>query len=98
MLYGLCRLVDPGGEEACFAVLDQLGHGAPIEGYDRRSTHHGFSNAQSEGLVERDGMQQGIGMAEQPVTLSGSGIARIYHTIAVNERAYMFVKLGFILY
>ncbi len=53
------------------AVVDELGHGTPVEHDDRCAARHGLDHAEPEGLVEVDEVEQRQGPAEEGGTILG---------------------------
>ncbi len=63
---GLVNTVD---QETSASVVDQLRHRSPTGGHYRRPAGHGLDNAETEGLVEVDEMQESVSAAEEAVAL-----------------------------
>ena len=56
---------DVGDEHSGHTVVDELGHGAPVERDDGGAAGHRFDDAVAERLVEVDEVQQRSGTAEE---------------------------------
>ena len=63
---GLVNIVD---QEAGASVVDQLRHRPPTGGHYRRPAGHGLDNAEAEGLLEVDEMEEGISATEKGVAV-----------------------------
>ncbi len=63
---GLVNIVD---EEAGASVVDQLRHRPPTGGHYRRPACHGLDDAEAEGLLEVDEMEESIGATEEGVAV-----------------------------
>lgn len=65
-------VVEVGDESAGGVVVDELAHGSPVEGDDRGAAGHGFDDAEAEGLVEVDEVQQGASASEEVGSVVGA--------------------------
>ena len=61
---GLVNIVD---QEAGASIVDQLRHRPPTGGHYRRPAGHGFDDAEAEGLLEVDEMEESVSPTEEGV-------------------------------
>ena len=64
--YGLVNVID---QEAGASVVDQLRHRPSTGGHYRGPAGHGLDDAEAEGLLEVDQMEEGVSPAEEGVAV-----------------------------